>query len=294
MAEMMASSAYDTSTVAEGRESSQTLRSMASISLDGDDNGELCCSVPGEVFEEGGAPDTTMFGTTSLHSFAQLVDKVDIDCVVKVLYKHKPDRKVGHLVVIGPNGFQLCTCLQLLRRGMQCRHVLAALVTHLKRGVEFKGESIHPRWRLSMKRWSLETAGLGMFEGHGGSESYDGGFTCDGGGAGDFQDLPSEVASDRIAVVRGRAYANIMEVLGRAARLFTDNMTTDFRPSDQAMFGRLVADVEAHVKRNHGGSTEGFSGVRDPPIYVTKNRKQTRHKDALEGGKSKKPKTGGE
>ena len=69
-----------------------------------------------------------MFGTTSLHSFAQLVEKVDIDCIVKVLCKHMPDRKVGHLVVLGPNGFQLCTCLKLMRRGLQCRHVLAALV----------------------------------------------------------------------------------------------------------------------------------------------------------------------
>lgn len=85
-------------------------------------------------------------------------------------------------MVVGPNGFQLCTCLQLMRRGLQCRHVLAALVTHLKRGNEFKGESVHPRWRMSNARWSLETAGLGKFEGHEGSESYDGGFTCDGGG----------------------------------------------------------------------------------------------------------------
>lgn len=36
--------------------------------------------------------------------------------------------------------------------------------------------------RSSWRRGSLETAGLGKFEGHEGSESYDGGFTCDGGG----------------------------------------------------------------------------------------------------------------
>ncbi|CAM9256358.1 unnamed protein product, partial [Hapterophycus canaliculatus] len=69
-----------------------------------------------------------MFGTISLASFCQLVEGVEIDSIVKVLYKHMPGRKVGHLVVVGPHGFQLCTCLQLMRRGLQCRHVLAALV----------------------------------------------------------------------------------------------------------------------------------------------------------------------
>lgn len=88
MAEMMASSAYDTSTIAEGRESSETLRSLAMSTLDGDEHGDVCCSVQREVFEEGKSPDTTMFGTTLLHSFAQLVEKIEIDCIVKVLYKH--------------------------------------------------------------------------------------------------------------------------------------------------------------------------------------------------------------
>ena len=60
-----------------------------------------------------GEPDITMFGTTSLASFHRFVAGVEIDSIVKVLYKHKPDREVGHLVVIGPGGFQLCTCLQL-------------------------------------------------------------------------------------------------------------------------------------------------------------------------------------
>ena len=126
------------------------------IDVEGDD---VCCQVPEEVFHEGGEPDITMFGTTSLASFHRLVAGVEIDSIVKVLYKHKPDRKVGHLVVIGPGGFQLCTCLQLLRRGLQCRHVLAVLVTQLKRGKEFKGESIHPRWRSSSEHW--REGGLG-------------------------------------------------------------------------------------------------------------------------------------
>lgn len=104
MAEIMASSAYDTSTIAEGRESSETLRSLAISTLDGVEHSDVCCSVPGEVFEEGGSPDTTMFGTTSLHSFAQLVQNVDIDCIVQVLYKHKSDR-LDTLWSLGRTGF---------------------------------------------------------------------------------------------------------------------------------------------------------------------------------------------
>ena len=156
---MLASSAYETSVLVEGRGSMQFLNNLAvrsaddvSESSDGDmcidvEGDDVCCQVPEEVFQERGEPDITMFGTTSLASFYRLVAGVEVDSIVKVLYKHKADRKVGHLVVIGPGGFQVCTCLQILRRGLQCRHVLAALVTHLKRGKEFKGESIHPRWR---------------------------------------------------------------------------------------------------------------------------------------------------
>ena len=168
---MLASPAYETSVLVEGRGSMQFLNNLAARSADdvressdtaddvressdGDmcidvEGDDVCCQVPEEVFQKRGEPDITMFGTTSLASFYRLVVGVEIDSIVKALYKHKPDREVGHLVVIGPVGFQLCTCLQILRRGLQCRHVLAALVTHLKRGKEFKGESIHPRCRSS-------------------------------------------------------------------------------------------------------------------------------------------------
>ena len=290
MAEILASSAYDTSTVAEGREASVTLRNLANSDGDGDEGDDVCCSVPREVLEEGEAPDTTMFGTTSLHSFAQLVQHVDIDCIVKVLYKHKPDRKVGHLVVLGPNGFQLCTCLQLMRLGLQCRHVFAALVTHLKRGGDFRGDSIHPRWRSSGGRWSLETAGLGKFEGDESCESYDGGFTGDWGQVDDFGDLPEESTSSRIAVARGRTYANLMEMCQRAVRMFVDNMTTDFQATDQYMFGALMRAVQDHVKRGDGGGAESLNAIKDPPVYQTRNRKQKRHKDCTEarGGASAK------
>ena len=73
-----------------------------------------------------------------------------IDEVVKVMYKCK-ESNASHLVVIGPNGFQMCSCLQLLRCGLSCRHTVATLVTELKRAGGFKGESIHLRWRSSIE-----------------------------------------------------------------------------------------------------------------------------------------------
>ena len=110
--------------------------------------------------------DTTMFGTTSLLSFSGLVENVPIDAVVKVVYKYK-ESKASHIVVVGPNGFQLCSCVQALRCGLPYRHTVAALVTELKRAEEFKGESIPPRWRSSLQPWSIEGVELSDFNGRG-------------------------------------------------------------------------------------------------------------------------------
>ena len=109
--------------------------------------------------------DTTMFGTTSLRSFSGIIENVPIDAVVKVMYKYK-ESNASHLVVLGRNGFQMCSCLQVLRCRLPYRHTVAALVTELKRADEFKGESIHLRWRSSIQPWSIEGVGLRDFNGH--------------------------------------------------------------------------------------------------------------------------------
>ena len=82
-----------------------------------------------------------------------------------VVYKHK-ESKASHTVVIGPDGFQLCSCLQVLRCGLPCRPTVAALVSELKRADEFIGESIYPQWRSSLQPWSIEGVGLRDFNGH--------------------------------------------------------------------------------------------------------------------------------
>ena len=71
-----------------------------------DDQLNECCQVPDEALAAA-STDTTMFGTTSLLSFSELVDYVAIDAVVKVVYKYK-ESNASHTVVIEPNGFQNC------------------------------------------------------------------------------------------------------------------------------------------------------------------------------------------
>lgn len=91
-----------------GNGSSMYCETLASRSADGsgDEDGDrgVYCQALAEVLENGEAADTTMFGTTPLHSFFQLVERVDNDCIVQVVYKHKPDRNMGHGIVAGPNG----------------------------------------------------------------------------------------------------------------------------------------------------------------------------------------------
>ncbi|CAN0153493.1 unnamed protein product, partial [Ascophyllum nodosum] len=218
IAEVRASPAYSTVTLASGPASAAYLEAMAKQA---DDHVDVCCQVPEEAFKDD-AGDTTMFGTPSLLSFSELVGNVPPDGVVKVVYKYK-ERKVGHIVVVGPNGFQLCTCLQLLRTGLQCRHVVAALVTELKRASEFTGASIHPRWRSSLDLWSIASAGLSAFDGHE-RGPYRGGFTDDFEGAcGD--DTECEIArKSQLSVIRARTLATMIESATRSARKLVDSL----------------------------------------------------------------------
>ena len=143
----------------------------------GHDHVDVCRQIPDEAVAAD-LTDTTMFGTTSLLSFSGLVKNVPIDAVVKVMYKYK-ESNASHIVVIEPNGFQMCSCLQGLRRGLPCRHTVAALVTELKGADEIKGESTHPRWRSSIQPWSIEGVGLSDFNDHERGPYSGGGVTGD-------------------------------------------------------------------------------------------------------------------
>lgn len=159
IAEVQASTAYDATTMAEGK-----CTTAACLEKATDDAGEfldVCQPSPEETLQ-GSCTDRTMYGTTSVVFFTGLVKNVPVDTVVKVLCKV---RKCGHIVVLGPNGFHLCSCLKLLQYGMPCRHFFAATVTHLERQHPLNGLCIHPRWRTSSEPWSVYGV-LGNFDGH--------------------------------------------------------------------------------------------------------------------------------
>lgn len=94
-----------------------------------------------------------------------LVSDVPVHLAVAVRYKLKPTRP-GHVVIFGPDGFHLCSCLKLLRLGLLCRNYFAGLVRFpggSYKGVllnhEFDGASVRSRWRRSLdgndKPWSV-------------------------------------------------------------------------------------------------------------------------------------------
>ena len=227
---------------------------------------------------------------------------MESDAVAKVLNKYKV-RMVGHIVVIGPGGVQLCSCLQLMRTSLQGRHAFAALITELKRVAEFKGASVHPRWRIRSKKWSLASAALRKFNGEGCGEGercgeYSGGFIDDFEGA-ERRDSQEGTARDTaVSIVRGRMYANLMEISSRCVRKFVDNFDpNNSSPDDQAIFARLERDVDTFIL---GGRPVGRSDnlaliagmgsppIGKPPIAPTKTRKQSRVKNCFEGRSSRK------
>ncbi|CAN0420259.1 unnamed protein product, partial [Laminaria digitata] len=138
-----------------------------------------------------------------------LVEHVQLTAVVKVVFRY--ENESANIVVVGLDGFQLCACLQVLRCGLPCRHVLVALFTRLQRAVEFNGDGIHHRWRSSGDEWSIHRADLSVFDGHE-RGTYDGGFTDDFGGIG-MQDDTHVKRSALDAVIIGKMHANMMERL---------------------------------------------------------------------------------
>eukprot|EP00904_Undaria_pinnatifida_P011839 jgi/Undpi1/7786/HiC_scaffold_23.g10259.m1 len=285
-AEMLASAAYDTSVLAEGQGCHDYLERLATQA---GDHLDVCAKVPEEAFRGSKAPDISMWGTTSLGSFVEVVRNVKIDCVVHVVYKYT-DRPVGHIVVVGPDGFQLCTCLRLMRCGLHCSHTLAALVTKLGRAEEFLGESIHPRWRTSLEPWSLYSAGLSPFDGHE-RGTYTDGFTGDYGDM-DLEDSHDGPAGGAVSIPRGRFYADLFARVTKLVSAASDNY--DGTPASYAryneLFDRFGRDVNATIMAPV--VADGVTGLGNPPLPVSKTRKETRHNDGFEGRPKKKAKGG--
>ena len=100
--------------------------------------------------------DSSIWARTSLEALLDLIGDLPVHVAAAVRYRLTPARP-GHVVVFGPDGFHLCSCLKLLRHGLLCRHFFAVLVRFLGskfKGVlldhRFDGNSVHTRWRQSL------------------------------------------------------------------------------------------------------------------------------------------------
>ena len=129
-----------------------------------------------------------------------------------------------------------------------CRHTVTALVIELKRAEEFKGNSIHPRWRSWLKPWSKEGAGLSDFEGHE-RGPYSEGFTGDVEG---IECREEEAARNysAVSVIRASLLANMVELASRDTRKLADHLDEKkVLSSDQTIcFAMLERDIDAYVK----------------------------------------------
>ena len=98
-----------------------------------------------------------MWARTSLDAFLEFIAGIRIELVAAVRYKYTANRP-SHLVVFGPQNFHMCSRLQLVRRGLPCRHYFAVLLNLIGRtgGPDeitfdhtFHGACVHNRWRRS-------------------------------------------------------------------------------------------------------------------------------------------------
>ena len=131
---------------------------------------------------------------------------------------------------------------------------------------------------------------------------YSGGFTDDFEGAelGDSQEGTARNAA--VSIVRGRMYANWMEISSRCVRKFVDNFDpNNSSPDDQAIFARLERDVDAFIVggRRVGRSDDralvagmGSPPIGNPPIAPRKKRKTVQGKGLFRGAVLEKRKEG--
>ncbi|CAB1109661.1 unnamed protein product [Ectocarpus sp. CCAP 1310/34] len=106
--------------------------------------------------------------------------RVPVHLAAAVRYKLTPSRP-GHVVVFGPGGFYLCSCLKLLRHGLPRRHYFAVLVRFIGgkyEGVllyhEFDGSSVRARWCQSPDGSDAPWTVSRVLEGAGHGDDWDG------------------------------------------------------------------------------------------------------------------------
>ena len=83
-----------------------------------------------------------------------LIKDQSINQQLRVTPKRGKNKCGGHLFGLGPDGFFLCTCLELLIKGLPCRHSTVAL---LDTQIAFNGACVAPRWRTNATDWTIES-----------------------------------------------------------------------------------------------------------------------------------------
>ena len=78
------------------------------------------------------------------------------------------------------------------------------------------------------------------------------------------------------------------------ARTLVDNLDEKKVLSSDCtnVFATPNRDIDAYVKRAASVGTEGFSGIGNPQMPVTKSRRESRFKDCTEGHAPKKARVG--
>ena len=96
--------------------------------------------------------------------------------------------------------------------------------------------------------------------------------------------------SNAASVTRGRLLANLIEMASRGARTLVDNLDEKKVLSNDCtiFFATLNRDIDAYVKGAASVGSGGLSGICNPPMPVTKSRRENRFKDCTERHASKK------
>jgi len=158
--------------------------------------------------------DSSVWARTSLEALLDLVGEVPVHLAAAVRYKLTPTRP-GHVVIFGPDGFHLCSCLKLLRLGLLCRHYFAVLVRFL--GGNYRGVLLNHEFDGNDDPWTVsrvlkETGHGDGWDGcdQGQDDNFWGPTFDDGGGDGVHPAERAVKAAERSACDQRRIFATMM------------------------------------------------------------------------------------
>ena len=111
------------------------------------------CETEGSSIGISAAVDSTMLSRTSLAHFVDLIRDQNIHQLLRVKPKRGKNKYGGHLVALESDDFFLCTCLEVLIKGLPCRHSIWPCLT---RRSPLTGRACPPRWRTNASDWTME------------------------------------------------------------------------------------------------------------------------------------------